>query len=136
MIPRRSIDPRRTSATLLVAVLALVQVCTGFTAALADTRNMPAVTATAGCCGGRPEPVCSTAQDTVGAVGNCAPYCLQRQDAAKSDPVVLPAPSPAMHAGPFSSGRVAFPPHLPRLSAAAPPANGVPLIYLLQRLLI
>jgi hypothetical protein len=133
MIPRRSIDPRRTSATLLVVMLALVQVCTGFTAALADTKNMPAVTATAGCCGGMPEPVCSTTQETV---SNCAPYCLRRQDAAKSGPVVLPAPSPATHAGPFSSGRVAFPPHLSRLSAAAPPANGVPLIYLLQRLLI
>lgn len=120
---------------LLVAALALFQVCTGFTAALADARNLPAATAAAGCCGTTPEPVCSAAQETVGAVSNCAPYCLQRQDATKSDPV-LPAPSAFTHASPSPSGWVAFPPHLPRLSAAALPANGVPLIYLFQRLLI
>lgn len=120
---------------LLVVALALVQVCVGFTAALADARNLPAVTAAAGCCGGTPEPDCFTAQEKVGTFSNCAPYCLQRQDAARSD-AVPPAPSAFTQAGPSPSGRVAFPPHLPRLSAAALPANGVPLIYLLQRLLI
>ena len=120
---------------LLVAALALVQVCTGFTAALADAKDMPAATAADGCCGGTPEPNCATAQDTIGAFRTCAPYCLQGQDAAKSDSA-LPAPAAFTHASRSPRGWVAFPPQSPRLSAAALPANGVPLIYQFQRLLI
>ena len=132
---RRSRIPPRLNAMLLAAALALVQVCTGFTAALANARNLPAATAAAGCCGGTPELDCAAAQESAGVLSNCAPYCLTRQDAAKSD-AVLPAPSGFTHAGPSRSGWVAFPPRMPRLSAAALPANGVPLIYLFQRLLI
>jgi len=120
---------------LLAAALTVAQVCTGFAPALADVRNLPAATAAAGCCGGTPESDCSTVQETVGTFSNCAPYCLQRQDAAKSNPV-LPAPSAFTHASPSPSGRVAFPRYAQRLIAAALPANGVPLIYLFQRLLI
>ena len=131
---RRSSIPPRFNAMLFAAALAVVQVCTGFTPALADARNLPGATAAAGCCGGTPAPDCSTAQESAGVLGNCAPYCLTRQDAAKSAPA-LPAPSAFTRASPSLNGRVTFPPQLPRLTAAALPANGVPLIYLLQRLL-
>jgi len=119
---------------LFAAALAVVQVCTGFTPALADARNLPGATAAAGCCGGTPAPDCSTAQESAGVLGNCAPYCLTRQDAAKSAPALL-APSAFTRASPSLNERVTFSPQLPRLTAAALPANGVPLIYLLQRLL-
>lgn len=119
---------------LLVAALALVQVCMVSTAALADARNLPAATAADACCSGTPESDCAIAREMAGAFGTCAPYCLQRQDAVKSDSA-LPASAAFTDASPSPAGWVAFPPQSPRLSAAARPASNVPLIYQFQRLL-
>lgn len=134
-MPGRSKTSRRLNAMLLVAALALVQACTGFTPALADVKNMPAATAADGCCAGTPEPNCANAQDRIGAFGACAPYCLLGQDAAKSDSA-LPASAAITHASLSPIGWVEFPSQSPRPSAAARHANSVPLIYQFQRLLI
>ena len=133
MMPRLSRTPRRLSAMLLIAALAVVQVCTGFTAALADSANIPAATASDSCCTGGSEPDCATAQATDGAVNTCAPYCIQGRDAAKSDSF-LPVSATITYAAPPPIARAVFPPYSARLSAARA-ANSTPLIYQFQRLL-
>lgn len=131
-MPGRSKISPRLNALLLVAALAFVQVCTGFTDAFASAANVPA--AAKGCCGGGSEPDCATARVPVGGINPCAPYCVQRQDGVKSDPVV-PVSASFAFAGSFLIGRSIFPPHEPRLSAAPRAANTIPLIYQFQRLL-
>lgn len=118
----------------LVAVLALIQVCTGLASAFAGASNVPAATTADGCCSERPEPACAAARETAGAVNTCARYCIERQDAVKPDPV-LPPSANFSYAGLALIGRSAFPPHAPRLTAAPLAANRTPLIYRFQRLL-
>jgi len=134
MMPRLTRIAQRRNAMLLVAAVAVVQVCTGFTGVVAYAASMPAATAAGGCCNEGSEPACGSAQETAGAFNNCAPYCIVRQDAAKSDSV-LPASESFKHAGLSTVGRVAFPPHSTRLSAAPRAANTTLLIYQFQRLL-
>jgi hypothetical protein len=134
-MPTHSRIARRLNAMLLVAALAVVQVCAGFTSVVAYAATTPAATAAGGCCNEDSEPACGSAQDTAGALNiTCAPFCIERQDAAKSDSV-LPSSESIKHAGLSPVGRVAFPPHSTRLSAAPRAANTTPLIYQFQRLL-
>jgi len=118
---------------LLIAALAVVQVCTGFTAALASSANIPVATASDSCCTGGSEPDCATAQATDGAFNACAPYCIQGRDAAKSNSF-LPVSAAVTYVGSPPIARAVFPPYSARLSAARA-ANNTPLIYQLQRLL-
>lgn len=133
-MPGRSKTSRRVNATLLAVALAFVQVCLGFTDASAGATNMPAVAEAEGCCGGGSEPDCFTARESTGAINTCTPYCIQGRDGAKPDPV-LPVSVAFTYAAPSPVGWTAFPPHVPRLSAAPRAANSTPLIYQFQRLL-
>ena len=133
MMPRLSSIPRRLSAMLLIAALAVVQVCTGFTAALADSANIPAATASDSCCTGGSEPDCATAQAMDGAFNACAPYCIQGRDTAKSDSF-LPVSAAVKYFGTPPIAWAVFPPYSAPLSAARA-ANSTPLIYQFQRLL-
>ena len=133
-MPGRSKTLRRLNALPLVVTLAFIQVCPGFTDAFASAANMPVTTAAAGCCGGGSEPDCFTARESTGATNTCTPYCIQGRDGAKPDPV-LPVSAAVTYAAPSPVGWTAFPPHVPRLSAAPRAANSTPLIYQFQRLL-
>ena len=119
---------------LLVAVLALVQVCTGFMAAVAYAANMPAAIAADGCCGDASEPGCAAAQDTAGPFSTCSVYCTRDQGTRQSH-AGPPVPAGFGFAGPPLVGRVVFASQLPRLDAAPRAASSTPLIYQLQRLL-
>jgi len=123
----------RRSAVLFVAALAVAQVCAAFTDVVAYAAGTPAATAAGGCCIEGSEPACGSAQETAGAFNNCAPYCLQRQDAAKSDSF-LPVSAAITYAALPPIARAVFPPYSARLSAARA-ANSTPLIYQFQRLL-
>ena len=124
----------RPSALLLVAALAVVQVCTGFTGAVAYAASITAAPAAGGCCREGAEPACGSAQEAAGAFNNCAPYCLERQDAANSDSA-LPASAAFASAGSSSAARAVFPPYPARPGALPRAANTTPLIYQYQRLL-
>jgi len=133
MMPRLRKVVLRPSALLLVAALAVVQVCTGFTGAVAYAANMIPAPVAGGCCREGLEPACGSAQETAGALNNCAPYCIERQGAAKSVSF-LPVLAAITYAAPPPIARAVFPPYSARLSAARA-ANTTPLIYQYQRLL-
>lgn len=127
--------PQRLNALLLAAALVLVQVCTGYSVALANASNLPAVTAADGCCGGGgTKPDCGAAQIPAAAFDACSRNCVQGQDVADSD-FALPASAAFACAGPFSTAQAVFPSDPIRAGALPRAANTTPLIYQFQRLL-
>lgn len=134
MMPRLTRVMLRRSAVLFVAALAVAQVCTAFTDVVAYAAGTPAATAAGGCCIEGSEPACGSAQETAGAFNNCAPYCLERQDAANSDSA-LPVSAAFASAGSSSAARAVFPPYPARPGALPRAASTTPLIYQYQRLL-
>ena len=120
-------------ATVLLAVMFLLQACAGYASPLPGNITTAASVAAESCCDTRWQPGCS-GLNVVEAADSCVRHCAQPSHRAPSQTAVS-ASSLAVYGPDLYIGKVIFFAQRPPLNIAPRAISSTPLIYHLQRLL-